>query len=156
MAFFDDFESALETYPVDHVTLSIANVDVESGTDGAVNVGEIWKLKVKVENAGSLNMNNVELHVSGDNGATISTTGAGGPFLSGIQTFGSLTVSAGGSQKTDFLYFTAPSDVQPAGTELVKAHVNNWDADLTPLLVNSANHTVGGGASTAYEAEVFP
>jgi hypothetical protein len=156
MAFLDDFASALETYPVDHCTLSITNVALEDGTAGSVNVDEVWKFKVKVENAGDLNMNNVEVHVLGQNGTTISTTGPAGPFESGFQTFGSLTVIAGGSQKTDFLYFKAPSSPQGAGTDLVLAHINDWDADLAPMLANNAGHTVGGGASAVYEAEVFP
>lgn len=154
MAFFDDFAAALETYPGTYCTLSITNDAVESGTPGSVNVGEIWKCRIKVENAGNLNMNNVELHVRGDGGATISTSGPGGPFQSGLQPFGSLTVNAGGSQKTDFLYFQAPSTPQAAGTTLVSAHINNWSADLAPMLENSAGHTAAVVAD--YTAEVFP
>lgn len=116
MGFFDDFASALETYITDSVTLSTTNVDIESGTSGAVNVNEIVRFKVKVENAGNVNMTNVVLHASGDNGATISTTGPGGPFQVGFQQFGSLTVGAGGgSQKSDYLYFQGAVDAAGCG-----------------------------------------
>src|SRR5687768_2008466 len=105
MAFFEDFRSALEGYPQFNVDLSITNVAVETGTAGAININEKWKFRVKVENNGSLNMNNLMLHVSGDNGAAVGTSAAG-PFT-GFPPIevGPLTVAAGGSQKSDFLFF---------------------------------------------------
>ena len=153
MTFFDDFAAALQTYPADSVTLKITDVSVETGTSGSVNVNEIWKFKVKVENNGNINMANVILHVSGENNATLSTAGKNGPFKAGLQEFGSLTVNAGGSQKSDFLYFKAPSKDQPTA-DLVSAHIFDWDADLAPLLENNAGHSTG--ASDTYPAQVFP
>ena len=153
MAFFEDFQSALERYPEFNVALSITNVAVETGTAGAININEKWKFRVKVENNGSLNMNNVMLHVSGDNGATVSTSAAG-PFT-GFPPIevGPLTVAARGSQKSDFLFFQAPPGSQ-APADLVKVHISDWDGDLGYLLETHANHSPL--PSAAYNAEVFP
>lgn len=152
--FFADFKAALETYPGDSVTLSITNFSLESGTPTQINVNEIWKFKVNVQNDGDVNMNNVELHVLGQNDTLISTSGVAGPFNSGYQIFGSMTVNAGGSQKSDWLYLQAPPKKKAAGTDLVLVHINNWDADLGNLLETQAGHSAS--AQVIYEAEVFP
>ena len=152
MSFFSDFANALESYPADSVSISITDVAIETGTAGSVNVNEIWKFKVQVENNGHVNMTNVELHVNGANGATIGTNPAG-PFQPGITT-GSLTVNGGGSQKTGFLYFKAPSSQKPAGTDLVTAHIANWFGNLDHMF---NNHTIHAPTPAAvYEAQVFP
>ena len=153
MPFFADFASALDNYPLDSVTLTITDVALQTGTAGSVNINEVWKFKVNVTNNGHVNMSQVQLHIEGKNGATVGTA-AIGPWFNLIS-FGSLTVNAGGSQKTGFLYFKAPAVAKPAGTALVGAHVNNWKANLDHLLdtthTGHANPPEGG-----YANQVFP
>lgn len=154
MAFFDDFKTALEDYPGASVALAITNLAIQTGTPGSINVNETWSFKVDVVNNGVLDMSNVELHVLGQNDTLISTTGPAGPFLAGYQTFGALTVNAGGSQKSGSLYLKAPTQKKAAGTDLVAVHINNWDASLSNLLVAEAGHSAVGQAT--YQAQVFP
>ena len=152
MSFFNDFASGLESYPVDSVTVSITDVAIQTGTAGSVNVNEVWKFKVNVQNNGHVNMTGVSLHVNGLNGATVGTAAAG-PFSAGITT-GSLTVNGGGSQKSGFLYFKAPNTAKAAGTDLVNAHIADWSGNLDHMFNNHTNHAVTPAA--IYEAQVFP
>lgn len=153
MTFFNDFKDGLEAYPADHVTITITDVAIETGTDGSVNVNEVWKFKVNVENNGHLNMTGIELHINGLNGATVSTDPAG-PFFNTL-TVGNLSVNGGGSSnKTAWRYFKAPTTVKPAGTDLVSAHINDWSGNLDHLFGNHTNHTFTPSAN--YEAQVYP
>jgi hypothetical protein len=155
MGIIDDLRDAFESYIDDSVTITITDVAVVTGTSGALNVGEIVKCKIKVENDGHINMSNVRLHVQGENGATVSTAGAAGPFLEGLQIFGSLTVGAdGGSQKSGYLHFKTPDIPKPAGTRLLKVHTFDWDGDWDDVIKNHAGHDASNEA--IYTNEVFP
>ncbi len=152
MSFFNDFATALETYPVDSVDVNITDVAIQTGTSGAVNINEIWKFKVQVENNGHVNMSSVQLHVNGLNGALVATAAAG-PFSPGITT-ASLTVNGGSSAKSGYLYFKAPGVTKPVGTDLVNAHIANWFGNLDHMFTNHTNHAATPAA--VYEAQVFP
>lgn len=154
MAFLDDFYDAVTGYPAASVVLSIVDLaPVAPATPGAVNVNEVWSFQVRVRNNGVLNMTGVSLHIQGANGAQVSTAAAG-PF-SNLITAGNLTVNGhGGQQDTVNLFFKAPNVPKPAGTQLVSAHINGYDANLDHILVDHTGHsTVPAGSHTA---EVFP
>lgn len=153
MGFFNDMANALESYPVDEVNITITDVAIQSGTSGSINVNEVWKFKVNVENTGHINMTGVSLHVTGKNGATVSAAAAG-PFTVGPITTGSLTVNGGGSQKTGYLYFKAPSTAKPAGTEMVDAHIADFSGNFDHMFSNHTNHSLLPEGS--YAAQVFP
>lgn len=153
MSFFNDFANAVESYPADSVTLTITDIAVESGTGGSVNVNEVWKFKVQVENNGHLNMTDVALHVSGLDGTTIGTKPAGS-FLP-EQIVGSLKVNGGGgSRKSDFLYFKAPSIQKPAGTNLFEVHISDWSGNIDHMFTNHTNHSTL--PTKSYPVQVFP
>jgi len=155
MGFFDDFAAALEKYPETSVKLSIGSVALQTGTSGAVNVNEVWKFKVVVDNDGPLNLTNLALHVEGQNGALVSTSSAG-PFGPSVITSGSglLTVSGHSAKSSQFLYFKAPGAAKPAGTVLAKAHISTYDANLDHILIN---HSIHASTPTgSYAAQVFP
>ena len=153
MPFFDDFTNAVNNYPATYVTLSIVDLAIQSGTPGAVNVNEVWRFQVRVRNNGPLDMTGVSLHIHGLNGATVSTLAAG-PF-SGAITFGNLTVNAhGGQQDTVNLFFKAPNTAKPAGTDLVKAHIQGWNGSLNHILQDHSGAAEPPAA--IYENQVFP
>lgn len=154
MSFFQDFADALESYIDDSVTVSIVDVEVVTELGGArdVNVNEIFKFKVNVENDGHINMTDVRLHVTGRSDTTVSTTGPAGPFEDNFQTFGSLTVNGGSSQKSEYLYFKAPDEEKPAGTTLVEAHIDDWGGNLAHMFDNHTRHD--GSTSGTYANQV--
>jgi hypothetical protein len=82
MAFFGDMQQAVEDYPSIALTYAFEALEVVDGTDGVINVNEKWKFKVRVSNSGALNMNNVTLHIDGENGTQVSADPAG-PFTGG-------------------------------------------------------------------------
>jgi len=152
MAFFEDFGDAVESYLATYVTLSIVAGNVQTGTGGSVNVNEVWRFQVHVVNGGMLNMTGVSLQIKGLNGAEVSTAAAG-PFSSTV-IFGALTVNAHDSSNTLHLFFKAPNAAQPAGTSLVNARINSFDANLTHIL---KDHSGGGAYSLeSFSAQVFP
>jgi hypothetical protein len=153
MTVLDDIAAALETYPVDRVTVSITDVALHSGTPPVTNTNEIWRFQVLVENDGHINMTDVELHVLGDNDTTVSANPAG-PF-DGSLTTDPMNVNGAGSRKSSVLYFKAPPAAKPAGTTLVRAHVADWSMDFSNHY--STNHTPNLHApSGVFAAQVFP
>lgn len=155
MAFLDDFQSAVSNYPASNVTISVVDLaPVPPSTGPAVNINEIWSFQVRVRNNGNLNMTGVSLLITGKNGTTVSTNSAG-PFSAGSIAFGNLTLNGhGGQQDTVNLYFRAPSVIMPAGTQLVTAQINGYDANLDHILID---HTSGTSAPTgSYNTQVFP
>ena len=155
MGFFDDFENALEKYPETNVKLSINSVAVQTGTSGAVNVNEVWKFKILVDNDGPLNLTNLALRVEGQNGAQVSTSSAG-PFGPSVTTSGSglLAISGHSAKSSQLFYFKAPNVAKPAGTVLAKVRISAYDANLDHILVN---HSLGTSTPEgSHEAQVFP
>jgi hypothetical protein len=153
MAYFDDFAKAVNDYASISVTLSIVDVVVQTGTSGSININEVWAFHVRVSNQGQLNMVGVTLHIEGQNGAVVSKTAAG-PWSPSIIS-GSLTVHAHGTpQDTEKLFFKAPGAVKAAGTALVRAHIQTFDANLDHIL-NDHSGYVDPPAGT-FKAQVFP
>ena len=153
MTVITDFANAMDTYPQDEVNITITDVALQTGTVGPINVGEVWRFKVQLENTGHMNMTSVSLHVQGVNGATVSTAAAG-PFATLITT-GSLNVNGGGStQKSAYLYFKAPTTAKPAGTQLATAHIADYNSNMDHMFTNHTIHSPLPEA--AYAAQVFP
>lgn len=134
MAYFDDMNAAIETYPETDVTIEIVDV-VFPGS--ALNAGEIGTFRVKVTNTGPLHLDGVTLRIKGLNGATVADNGAIAPFVSEFVTQELPRINAhGGSQLTvgSSLKFKAPARAQ-ASRDLVKASLEDWDANLDHILL---------------------
>ena len=136
MAFFDDMTTALETYPVDNVTIEIVDV-VFAGS--AINVGEEGTFKVRVNNNGPLEMTDVILKISSQNGARVRNNGGAAPpfaseFITSLTQIPTITghdgsvTSTGGGFK-----FKAPAGAQGAKV-LIKATIEGWNANLNHIL----------------------
>lgn len=138
MAFFDDFVSAVNSYPSSHVTLSIINVALQTGTPGPVNVNEIWKFQVRVNNSGPLNLTGLLLHVEGQNGALVSEDAI--QFSPSLITDAPMQVNGQSQAVSAPLFFKAPDNLKPAGTALVRAHISTYDADLNRILITNTGH----------------
>lgn len=152
MPFFDDMSTALEAYPVTDVTLEIVDV-VTPGN--ALNVTEIVSFRVKVSNNGPLNLTNVTVRVKGQNGALVANNGAIAPFVSEFVTQALPTIGHNGAQLTvgSPLKFKAPAGAQASKT-LVKATLEDWDADLNHIL-NSHSDPVTSPSGTYAAAVVI-
>ncbi|WP_341890430.1 hypothetical protein [Variovorax sp. YR752] len=153
MAFFDDMNAALETYPETNVTIEIVDVVL---TGSALNVNETASFRVKVTNTGPLNLTGVTLRVKGQNGATVKDSGAIAPFVSEFVGAELATIAAhGGSQLSPGSPYTlkAPGAAQAAKT-LVKASLEAWDANLDHILLAHSDPlaTVKGTYSSAVVA----
>lgn len=154
MAYFDDFEEAIESYPADSVVLSIVDrAPVAPATAGAVNVNEVWSFQVRVANNGPLNMTNVALHIEGQNGAQVGTAAAG-PFTASILPPALAAVNGHSTQDSVNYFLRAPAVIKPAGTSLVRAHISGWDANLDHVLNSHSGHADPPAGS--YADQVFP
>jgi hypothetical protein len=169
MSVIDDIAVAMDRYPEDETTIEIINVVRSDGSnDTDVNELENWDFNVKLTNNGHVNMSNVSLHVLGLNGTKVrekplagETPGA---FVVGM-VVGDLNPNGGGdSRTTRVLQFKAPPDTKPAGTQLLHAHVENWDAE-TAFDHFFSNHTKSDTEATDlgityprafHLAQVFP
>jgi hypothetical protein len=159
MAFFDDMTTALETYPVANVTLEIIEVDFPGS---ALNARDEGTFKVRVNNNGPLELTDVTLRVSGQNGATVANNGAGAVFatefvtsISPVQQVptiaghnGSVTTT-GGPMK-----FKAPSGEQ-ASKALIKVTLESWNANLNHIL-NSHSDPLPVAPKGTFAAAVEP
>ena len=145
MPFLDDFANAVQTYPVDSVVVSILPPAYVSGgtPGGTVNINEIWRFRVRIRNNGHLVMNNVNFLIQGQNGASVGITAAAAAAAAAnnaINFFPNLTVNGhGGQQDTVDLFFQAPNAQRPAGTLLVKADIQGWNANLLDILNNHSD-----------------
>jgi hypothetical protein len=154
MSYFGDMAQAVEDYPASGALhLVFTDVQRQTGSPGAVNVNETWKFRVQITNFGPLDMNSVVLHLHGDNGAKVGAS-ATGPWEDTITT-AAVSVKGGTGEYTGFYYFKAPA-TQSNGVvkDLVSAHVNEWTASLTSILVNSSKNATAPAGT--YSAEVHP
>lgn len=150
MAFFDDMQSALHTYPETNVTLEIVDVT----TPGALNVGDVGKFHIKVSNNGPLNLTGVTLKITGLNGATVSPA----YFLPRVPEFVSdpLPTIFGHSEYTtpNNPFGFEPSLAWDPEKNLVKVTLEAWDANLDHLLNVHSNPL--DTVKAIYAAVVFP
>jgi hypothetical protein len=160
MTVLTDIANAMDTYPLDETTIEIVDVAVQTGTGPEINKNEIFKFKVKVTNNGHVNMTDVSLHVNGKNGAFVSFNPDKGFAKDKTLLVDSLSVNGGGaSNTTSYLYFKAPPAAMPAGTELVEAHIFDWNGNFDHYFTN---HTKDEDNATVeyphgkYFAQVFP
>ena len=159
MTILNDIAVGFDNYPVDECVITLVDFDVVpgSGTGGSLNVDETWKFKVKIENTGNINMTSVVLHVSSLNDAHVSETDLGPTTALWTSTFistGSLTVNAGGSQKSKYIYFRTPSVTKPAGTQFLSAHIGDWFGDWDFMFSNHTTHA--SLPAGTYSNQVFP
>lgn len=154
MSLMTDFVSAVSQYPKASVMLSIVeHTPIPPATAGAVNVNEVWSFQVRIANRGSLNMTRVALGIDGQNGTQVGTTAAG-PWSNSISSFGNLTVNASSTQDSAKLYFKAPSAPRPAGSPLVRVHIQTFDANLDYILKNATGHA--DPPAGTYADQVYP
>jgi len=147
------FTEPLHTFRMDRA-VDIVDVTVP---DNALNVGEFGNFKVKVTNRGPLNLTDVKVHVWGENGVTVSKIPSAGIYVNDfIADMPANTISGhGGSlESVAVMAFQAPAQKQ-AKMELIKATLDDWNADLTHMLVAHSDPVPGTHGQT-YDAQVFP
>jgi hypothetical protein len=155
MTVIDDLISAANDYPTTDVVLEIVNVTFPGSV---INTNEEGTFKVKIHNNGSLELDNVKLTITGENGVQVKGTAASatyGPSLGlnpadPIAPNSTVTLPASG----DPLGFKAPSSSFSTSKTLIKATLSEYDVNLDTLLTDL------DGPSTAvkgtYSAPVSP
>jgi hypothetical protein len=137
-----DLVDAIETYPQNHLTLEIYDVD-PPGTGTGINADEDCTCKVRVHNSGPLNVTQLTLLIE-------SRPGADGVKLHGGAAFNPSLISApielvpahmpdgDWVDPPDGHYHFKAGGVSGGRVDLVRASVNTWDADLDhPLKAHS-------------------
>lgn len=152
--FFADFATAVSDYAETYVALSIVSVAPENPPTGtAVNVNDIWKFKVRLNNNGNLNLTDVIFHINGKSGAQISSAAAG-PWLGGITTTLGRDVNAHDYADGVYFYFKAPATQFPSSVQLVEAHISSFNSNLNYMLNDLTGHEFT--PSGIYSAQVEP
>lgn len=154
-AFFNEFRTAMHSYPDEDVVLEIVEVDFPGGV---INTAEEGSFRVRVTNNGLLDMTDVTLKVRGLNGAQVKTGGAADFDFRDELTIGmdsETVVGQGGSSLTQGskLEFKAPANTKPAGTPLFKATLDNWNGSLVRIL-NGHSHGDDDAPAGTYSDEV--
>lgn len=155
MPFFDDFATAVLSYPSVSMQLSIVDVN-PPGT--SINVNEVVTFQVRIRNNGHLNLSGVVLRVEGQNGVRVSRTLL--PVIPGFQwgfaSFDSLplTVNAHSTQDTVNFYFRS-TEVHPIGTQLIQVYIHDYNVNLNDILNNHTGHPIPNILGT-YANQIFP
>jgi hypothetical protein len=148
----DDIADAVANYVSRYVNVAFVDVDAADGTSLSTN--EEARFALQIFNNGPLTMKDVKLRIAAVNGAKVKGAGAADVFDG--EAFANTIVTVGGheNKKTENLHLKAPPATKPAGTDLVEAFVDDWNALWTYTL----NHESGASTdpSAAYEAQVFP
>jgi len=160
MTVLTDIATAMSRYPLDETTIAIVGVVVQDGIGPEINANEIFRFKVQVTNNGHVNMTDVFVHVNGKNGAHVSFHSDKGFAKDKTLKVGPFDVNAGGaSNTTGVLYFKAPPGAKPAGTELLEAHIFDWNGNFDHYFTSHTNdedHATVDYPSGQFAAQVFP
>lgn len=137
MAFFDDMNKALESYPETNVVIEIIDFKQVDGND--LNVNENATFQVQVTNKGPLNLTDVKLRLTALNDALL--VGVAGSLVP-EKTSAPLQIhGGGGSRITETFTLKAPPDPTPkkqAKTDLLKVTLDTWDANLDRILIDNS------------------
>jgi len=139
MGLLDDLLSAINTYPADNVEIDIVDF---SGSDGHINVGEIWNFRVKVTNNGQLDMNNLDLHIRGSEWTIVGNVAFLPTFGSHIYS-GKKDVDAHSARTFGPFYMRATQATGNGGTDnedIVSANIHSYDAGLNHILRDHGHH----------------
>jgi hypothetical protein len=136
MPVLEELATELEEYPATYIDLEFVDVDIPGSV---LNTNEEVQFKLEVHNRGPLTLTNVRLRIRGKNGAKVKGNGAIAQFASETvtNTIDRIQGHNGNSlQTTEALFLKAPAGTKPAGTDLVEAFVEEYDADVDHLLVS--------------------
>lgn len=154
LTFFKIFAAAVENYPSRNVTLNIVDrAPIPPSTPGALNVNEVWSYKVSVANRGELDLTSVVLHIQGLNGVLLSGNRTG-PWNTYFYPAQLASIRSDSSQTSPVYYFKTPNTVLPANTQLVRAHISTFDANLDHIMRDHSGHADPPGGS--YSDQVYP
>jgi hypothetical protein len=127
----DEIADAVADYVSHYVNVTF---DVDPDFGDALSTNEEADFTLRIFNNGPLTMKDVKLRVVAKNGAKVKGAGAADVFDG--EAFANTIVTVGGheSKTTESLHLKAPPGIKPAGTELVEAYVDDWNALWTYTL----------------------
>jgi hypothetical protein len=148
MGFYDDMTAATEQYGPDFVRLEITDIILEGS---ALNEDEEMSFDVAVTNTGPLRLADLQVRITGLNGAQVKDAGAAAPwvdeFVSAVGQFPLIDAHNGADPQTNAGKFRMKAPSRPqAARDLVRVTLEEWRGDFEHLLVS---HSLG---STAVEA----
>jgi hypothetical protein len=154
--FYLDFANAMDTYLDDEVTISVHSTGPINGSS-LINTNEVCMFTVKIANNGPLDMTNLVLHILGKNGTKVGLLPFPEPTADDmtVPPIGFNTVGAQTTEETGPYYFKAPSEAKASGTDLVNAHLSEWNGSLTYLLNTRSTVDHTNTPAGVYEAQVF-
>ena len=133
----DDIANAVRDYPKNYVDLEFADVDPEVGT--SINTNEEANFRIRVVNRGPLTLRDVKIRVVAKSGAKVKGNGAIDP-LDGEAFANTLDVVGGHNtdnpDETTLMTLKAPAATKPAGTDLLEAYIDEFDADWQHTLLS--------------------
>jgi hypothetical protein len=146
VAFFDDMNSAVRTYPDSNVSIEI--IDFDPASNQVLNEDEQATFKVRITNNGVLEMNAVTVKVAADNGATLrrpldvplqggrAAAVVASTWVTELVSKAIASIAAnGGTATTEVMTLKAPPEAtSPTSVNLITASLNGWDAGLGYLL----------------------
>ncbi|CAM3312487.1 hypothetical protein OCAE111667_03155 [Occultella aeris] len=149
-----DLEEALETYPQTYLIVQIYSVDPPGGS---FNVGENATYKVRVHNDGPLDVDDLTLLMSGENGSRVGEHGWASGQIS-LQTPVFARVPA---HMADDTWVEAPDDHYhlfvhqplPANSALLKVSVKDWNTKLDHLTIGHSDPVLA--ANDIYRNQVL-
>jgi hypothetical protein len=156
MAVLEELATELESYTETYVDLEFVDVTLESGSGDVININEDVMFKLRVHNRGPLTLTDVRLRIEGKSGAKVKGNGALAEYdrEAFANTIDRIQGHNGNSlYDTEVLWVKAPPRTKPAGTDLVQAFVEDYNADIDHLLVSHTrtSETPSGTFESAVE-----
>jgi hypothetical protein len=147
---------AISSYPADFIDLEFVDVVIEDGEE-VLNTGEEVHFRLHVINRGPLTLRDVNIKLVGKSGAKVRNGSALPTYFP--ETFARTIATVAGHNsdspvETELLHLKAPAGVKAAGTDLVEASVDSWNADWQHALNShsSASTAPNGIFESAVEA----
>jgi hypothetical protein len=149
----DDIANTVVNYLATYVDIEFVDLEFTTGT--VLNVNEEAHFRLHVINKGPLTMKDVKIRIIAKSGAKVKGAGAadvfdGEAFANTIDTVGGH--NSANPSETERLHLKAPPGTKPAGTDLVEAYIDEWDADWAHTLLSHSR--AGEAPNGLYEAQV--
>ena len=144
----------LKNYPRDKVRLEVVDFDPPGEY---VNTNETSTFQIRIRNIGSLDMDNVRLHMNRKNGTELSQSDAlGNPFNWSRTTLTTdpVNVPAYSSATTRTYYVRTGKNATKQPVPLFEVHIAGWDARMDTMLRTATQHSQD--SSITFDRQIHP
>ena len=151
MGMIDDLLSAIDDYPEESVEISIVDFR-EPGTH--INVNETCSFRVRVENNGPLDLDDLILHIESSGFTRVGRTPLA---FSDVISSGRRDVDAHSSVTYGTFFMRADSATGNQGQleeDLISVHISGFNASLQHILRDHSHHS--GDPEASYNRHIHP